>query len=159
MNDEETLDYLNKLHKRVKERQIDQFWMLVDRPDFKPIKNLTNREIREKIENNLKYYAGKRIAIVKINVINDELRVKKNDSLIHLVFDIWKIDSTGYLRSSSESLKVRYYKDDLEKRKLKLKDVHRFMQLCANNILGTSVIGGLKFSVLMKKLEDKKIVF
>jgi hypothetical protein len=133
------------------------FWLLVDRDDFKPLKNYTNKKLKEMFKNKIKYYEGKRIADIKIYVDNKESSINKHESLIHLVFGIWKISDRGLLNSTGQTLKVRYFKDDLDIKKLTLKDVQRFMQLCANNILGSSVIGGIKYSKLVKELEDKKI--
>jgi hypothetical protein len=156
---DDTLNYLNKLEAKIEKKDLEDFWMLVDREDFKPIKGLSDKELYKKIKNKLGYYAGKRIALVKINVKNESSYVKNKESLIHVVFDIRKISSSGLLDHTGSSLKVLYYEDDLEKNKLTLKDVHRFMKLCADDILGSSVIGGIKYSKLMVKLKEKKIKF
>ena len=152
-------DYLDKFEEKIDNKKLDEFWILVDRDDFKPIKDLSDKELYKKIKDKVKYYAGKRIALVKIFVKNKESSIKANDSLIHLVFDIRKISCTGLLVNVAESLKVLYYQDDLEKKKTTLKDVQRFMKLCADGILNSSVIGGIKYSKLMDKLKEKNIKF
>ena len=151
--------YLDKLDEKIDNKDLENFWLLVDRRDFKPIKGLSDKEFYKKIKNKINYYAGKRIANVTIYVKNRNSCIKENDSLVELVFDIRKISDSGLLINSPESLLVKYYQDDLEEKKLRLKDVQRFMKLCADSVLGSSVIGGIKFSKLMDKLEDKKIKF
>ena len=132
---------------------------MVDRDDFKPIKNHSDKQLKELFKNKIKYYSGKRIATVKIFVKNRESSINNNDSLVHLVFGIRTISDRGTLNSTGSSLLVRYYQDDLDKKKPTLKDVQRFMKLCADDILRSSVIGGHKYSDAIKKLYDKKIKF
>jgi hypothetical protein len=151
--------YLDKLDEKIDNKRLTNFWLLVDRVDFKPIKNLSDKDFYKKIKDKVNYYAGKRIANVTIYVKNKNSYIKKNDSLVHLVFDIRKISPSGLLSDTGRSLKVLYYQDDLEQNKPKLKDVQRFAKLCSDGILGSSVIGGIKFSKLMDKLKDKKIKF
>jgi hypothetical protein len=154
-----TLDYLNKLSKKIKEKKLQVFWLMVDREDFKPIKIDSDKQIKELFKNKIKYYAGKRIAIVKFFVKNKESYIEKNDSLVHLVFDIRKISDRGALNDTGSSLKIKYYQDDLDNNKPTLKDVQRFMKLCADDILRSSVIGGHKYSDAIKKLKIQKIKF
>ena len=155
----DTLEYLNKLKEKIIKKKLGMFWLMVDRDDFKPLKNYTDKELKELFKSKIKYYAGKRIATVKFYVDNNESNLTKNDSLIHLVFGIRTISDRGLFDETGLSLKVIYYKDDLDIKKPTLKDVQRFMKLCADKILRSSVFGGIKFSALMKKLEDKKIKF
>jgi hypothetical protein len=151
--------YLDKLDEKIDNKRLTMFWLLVDRVDFKPIKNLSNKDFYAKIKDNINYYAGKRIASIKIYVKNKNSYIKKNKSLVELVFDIRKISPSGLLSDTGRSLLVLYYQDDLEQNKPTLKDVQRFAKLCSDGILGSSVIGGIKFSKLMDKLKDKKIKF
>jgi hypothetical protein len=151
--------YLDKLDEKIDNKRLTNFWLLVDRVDFKPIKNLSDKDFYKKIKDNISYYAGKRVANVTIYVKNKNSYIKKNDSLVHLVFDIRKISPSGLLSDTGNSLKVLYYQDDLVHKKPTLKDVQRFAKLCSDDILGSSVIGGIKFSKLMEKLKDKKISF
>jgi sulfite reductase alpha subunit-like flavoprotein len=151
--------YLDKLDEKLDNKKLDNFWLLVDRVDFKPIKGLTDKEFRKKIKDKVSYYAGKRIANVTIHVKNRNSCIKKKDSLVHLVFDIRKITDSGLAFDTGDSLKVLYYEDDLEEKKPTLKDVQRFMKLCADGVLGSSTMGGIKYSKLMNKLKEKKIKF
>jgi hypothetical protein len=151
--------YLDKLDEKIDNKRLTMFWLLVDRIDFKPIKNLSDKDFYKKIKDKVNYYAGKRIANVKIYVKNKNSYIKKNDSLVHLVFGIREVSPSGLLSSTGRSLLVLYYQDDLEQNKPTLKDVQRFAKLCSDGILGSSVIGGIKFSKLIGKLKDKKINF
>ena len=151
--------YLDKLDEKIDNKNLDMFWLLVDRVDFKPIKDLSDKEFRKKIKDKVSYYAGKRISNVKIYVKNRDSCIKEKDSLVHLVFDIRKITGSGLVFPTGRSLKVLYYDDDLEKKKPTLKDVQRFMKLCADGVLGSSVMGGIKYSKLMDKLKEKKVKF
>ena len=132
---------------------------MVDREDFKPIKNHSDKQLKELFKNKIKYYAGKRIAIVKFFVKNREASINNDDSLVDLVFDIRIISDRGTLNDTGSSLLIKYYQDDLDKKKPTLKDVQRFMKLCADDILRSSVIGGHKYSDAMKKLKTQKIKF
>jgi hypothetical protein len=155
----DTLDYLNKLAEKIENKDLEVFWLMVDRDDFKPFKNYSDKELKNLFKKKIKYYEGKRIATIKIYVKNKQSCIDKNDSLVELVFGIFKIDYNGSLDDTGMSLLVKYYKDDLDIKKPALKDVQRFMKLCANNILGSSVIGGVKFTKLMTELKNKKIKF
>ena len=154
-----TLEYLNKLSAKIEDKDLEVFWLMVDREDFKPIKNHSDKQLKELLKKKIKYYEGKRIANVKIFVKNKESYIKKNDSLVELVFDIRKISDRGFLNDTGLSLLVKYYQDDLDNKKPTLKDVQRFMKLCADKTLRSSVIGGHKYSELIKKLEIQKIIF
>jgi hypothetical protein len=123
----DTLDYLNKLRKKIEDKDLKVFWLMVDREDFKPIKNHSDKQLKELFKSKIKYYSGKRIATVKFYVDNRESSTKNNDSLVHLVFGIRTISDRGTLNSTGSSLKIIYYQDDLNKKKLTLKDVQRFI--------------------------------
>jgi hypothetical protein len=155
----DTLEYLNKLSKKIKEKDLQVFWLMVDREDFKPIKNHSDKQLKELFKKKIKYYAGKRIATIKFFVDNKESSINKNESLVHLVFGIRKISDRGLLNETGLSLKVRYYQDDLNVKKPTLKDAQRFMKLCADETLRSSVIGGHKYSDLIKKLDTLNIKF
>lgn len=155
----DTLEYLNKLREKIENKDLESFWLMVDREDFKPFKNYSDKDLKDLFKKKIKYYAGKRIATIKIFVKNKESYITKNESLVHIVFGIRKISDQGLLNPTGLSLLVKYYKDDLDIKKPTLRDVHRFLQLCGDRTLGSSVIGGLKFSKLMKELATKKIKF
>ena len=110
----DTLDYLNKLSKKIKEKKLQVFWLMVDREDFKPLKNYSDKQLKELLKKKIKYYEGKRIANVKIFVKNKESYIKKNDSLVELVFDIRKISDRGFLNDTGLSLLVKYYLHSIE---------------------------------------------
>jgi hypothetical protein len=155
----DTLEYLNKLKEKIIKKNLGMFWLMVDREDFKPLKNYSDKQLKDLFKNKIKYYAGKKITMVKFYVDNREISIKKNDSLVHLVFSIKEISDRGLLDDTGLSLNVSYYQDDLAIKKPTLKVIQRFMKLCSNKILRSSVIGGIKYSELIKKLVDKKIKF
>lgn len=151
--------YLDELNEKIEKKQLEKFWLLVDRDDFKPIKNISDKEFKEKINKKINYYADKRIANIKIYIKNKASYIKKKSSLVELVFDIRKISKTGLLEDTGRTLLVKYYQTDLEKKKVSLKDVQKFMKLCADGHIGSSVIGGIEFSKIIEKLKEKNIKF
>ena len=106
--------YLDKLDEKIDNKRLTNFWLLVDRVDFKPIKNLSDKDFYKKIKDNISYYAGKRVANVTIYVKNKNSYIKKNKSLVELVFDIRKISPSGLLSDTGRSLKVLYYLHSIE---------------------------------------------
>ena len=150
--------YLDNLDEKLDKKKLENFWLLVDRIDFKPIKDLSDKEFYKKIKNKVNYYAGKRIANVTIYVKNRASCIKKKESLVNLVFDIRKVSDTGLL-DHGRSLLVLYYEDDLDNKKPTLKDIQKFTKLCADGVLTSSVIGGIKYSKLMDKLQKNNIKF
>jgi hypothetical protein len=155
----DTLDYLNKLAEKIENKDLEVFWLMVDRDDFKPFKNYSDKELKNLFKKKIKYYEGKRIATIKIYVKNKQSCIDKNDSLVHIVIGIRKIDYNGSLDDTGLSLKIRYFKDDLDIKKPTLKDVQRFMKLCGEKKLKSSVIGGHKYSDAIKKLDAQNIKF
>ena len=77
VNNMDIKKYLDKLEEKLEKEDLEEFWVLVDREDFKPIKGLSDKELYKKIKDKVTYYAGKRIAYVKIYVKNRESCIKK----------------------------------------------------------------------------------
>ena len=56
MDSDATLDYLNKLAKKIEDKDLEVFWLLVDREDFKPLKNYSDKQLKKLFKNKIKYY-------------------------------------------------------------------------------------------------------
>ena len=58
--------YYNKLKEKIDDKELNNFWIICKRTDFKPIKNKNKKEIRNYINERLQYYKNKNIANIKI---------------------------------------------------------------------------------------------
>jgi len=75
---------------------------------------------------------------------------------------IYKILENGKLSfniNDTVSVMVNYYPDDFEKRRFRLKDVEKFMRLCADNVIYIETLNGNKYKNVLKILEKKGIDF
>jgi hypothetical protein len=161
MDDHEMLAYLKELDKKYSKKDMNYFWVMCDNETFKPMKNYSDKEIQNKFMKNPTKYAGRSVAHITIYIKYRIGALIDNDSLIHVIITIFKIQQDGKINYSSgvKTLMVLYFKDDLEKKKFKTKDVERFMRLCYDGVLRSEVLNGKPFKVLMKELKKKKIKF
>ena len=88
--------YLDELNEKIEKKQLEKFWLLVDRDDFKPIKNISDKEFKEKINKKINYYADKRIANIKIYIKNKASYIKKNQVLLNLFLILEKYLKQDY---------------------------------------------------------------
>jgi len=153
--------YLKKLKKTLEEKELESFYVMVDRTDFKPIKGYyTPGDLMKMTMEKKQYYAGKRIA--RISLYTNLKGLKTNESIFSTKIVIYKILENGKLNfdiNDMVGIRVNYYPDDFEKRRFRLKDVEKFMRLCADNVIYIETLNGNKYKNVLKILEKKGIDF
>ena len=157
----------------------NNFWVIADRSDFKPLKKINiknNKEIKtnihsiKEIRDNIldikgEYYKDKKFADIKIT-INDEILEKiniineykniKNKVILNIHITIFLIDSTGNLNLNDKwELKVNYYIDDFRTLNFKLKNIEVLMRLVMDSVITTKSISGINYKTLLEKINNK----
>jgi hypothetical protein len=161
MDDDEMLEYLKELDTKYTERNMTYFWAMCDNETFKPMKKYSDRQIEAKFMKNPERYKGRWVANIKVYIDNTKHAVKQDDSLIDVIYNIFKVKNNGEIDfdGRAKTLRALYFKDDLNKRKFKSKDIEKFMKLCYEGVLRSDVLNGKPFKLLMKELKKKKIDF
>jgi len=153
--------YLKKLKKTLEEKELESFYVMVDRTDFKPMKGYdTPRDLMKMTVEKKQYYAGKRIA--DISLYTNLKGLKTDEFIFSIKIVIYKILENGKLSfniKDTVGIRVNYYPDDFEKRRFRLKDVEKFMRLCADNVIYIETLNGNKYKNVLKILEKKGIDF
>ena len=157
----------------------DQFWVIADRNDFKPIKKLvvgkgkeTKTIVKKKedivkhmLENNTKY-ANKHFAKINIwfndnlleNLENQTISDSKDKDILSISIMIYLTNSDGKLTTSSSniwSIKLIYSLDDLLKTKFTMEDIENIMRIVKDKHVQSDLIGGIAYSDFIKILRKK----
>lgn len=172
---------LTKFNNKIIDKKLDSnFWIIVDRSDFKPIKriiNIKNKELKvnihsiKEIRDNIldekgEYYKDKKFADIKITIFEDileqidnikEYKNLKNKILLSVYIIIYPIDNYGDIDIENKwELKVKYFIDDFKTINFKLKNIEVLMRLVADNIVSTKSTSGISYKKLSIKI-DKNI--
>jgi len=151
--------YLKKLKKTLEEKELESFYVMVDRTDFKPMKGYdTPRDLMKMTVEKKQYYAGKRIA--DISLYTNLNGLKTGEFIFSIKIEIYKILESGKLSfKDTVGIRVNYYPDDFENRRFHIKDVEKFMRLCADNVIYIETLNGNKYKNVLKILKKKGIDF
>lgn len=161
MSDFDIKKYLKKLRKTLENKELQSFYVMVDRNDFKPMIGYdTPRDLMKMTMEKKQYYAGKRIADISLFI--HEKGIKSGEFVFSIKVVIYKIKDNGKLDQNINTmagLMVNYYPDDLEHKPFKLRHVETFMRLCADDVLYIETLNGNKYKKVIKMLEKKGIDF
>jgi hypothetical protein len=152
-------EYIVKLEKRLCEKGLDEFWVLADREDFKPIKK-ERKEIKRMLHEKAQYYRDKKIAKISLYVRKSGL--VKNDWVFAVTITVFKIHDDGSFDTQpgdSWALKVRYMNDDLQG-KFTLKQAEDIMRYAASREITSDSIAGMgydKYKKFVKKIESSRM--
>lgn len=144
-----------KFIKKIKDKGLEpNFWIIVDRSDFKPLKKITTRNkivykhvihsINEIVEN-YDNYKNKKFAEIKIkfhdNIIKicDDIKSYKKiktKPIITIHVTIYPTDENGrMLLLNKKEIKVNYYVDDFKHMMFKLKNIEIITRLLGDNAI------------------------
>ncbi len=154
-------EYIVKLREKVKSRKMGFFWLMPNRKDFKPI-IFSEKEMTQRITDNLSKYAGKQIANVRCILAPDPKRaIARDECLVRFSVTVYTIREDGHMKMTNRStgVTVEYYEDDLNDRKFAFKDMERFVKLCAEGHISSDAIQGRTFKQHIDALKKKRIIF
>ena len=177
-----TLDEIQKnllnFNKKIRQKNLNNnFWIITDRSDFKPLKKIIKKKNEEIITNihsikeirdnllNIKgeYYKDKKFAEIKIN-LNEEIlsylniikeynNIKnKNILTIHITIFLIGIDGSINFENKWELI-VNYKIDDFRTLNFKLKNVEVLMRLASDSIITTNNLNGISYKKLLIKIQ------
>jgi phage pi2 protein 07 len=143
----------------LKEKKLNDFWVLCDTDVFKPIKNLSEEQVEKILTDDPEKYGKRKIANIRIAFYPSKKAIKTKDILIRFVIVVMNISSKGELKiSNQKTLCINYDVDDLNIRKFKISDIKKFLQLCKNGILNSDTLNGTFLQHALEKLEKKNII-
>ena len=151
-------EYLQKLTDLVEAKDLERFWVMCDRSDFKPIRK-SKADIRKMLKEKAKHYRGKKIAYISLYCNLGAIKNPKDVAFVITMYiyeinDKGEIDKTGF---DTWGLVINYRLDDLATRKFKIKDLENLMRLCAEKTVRSEILNGISFPNLMKKLDKLNI--
>ena len=160
--------YLKKLKKTLEEKEFFSFFVMADQTDFKPIKGEW-KETQEMFKERASYYAGKRVAHISLYPNIKGLKYYKapekyniKDFVFSTKIVIYKVKENGTLSQSindTVGVRINYEPDDLENKRFNLKDVEKFMRLCAEEKFYIETLNGQWYKKIIKILKKKGIDF
>jgi len=180
-----TLEHIKKnlmaFNKKLINKKLNNnFWIIADRADFKPLKKTitvkkqeikTNihsiKEIKDNIlEEKGEYYKDKKFAEIKV-IIEDDILSKvdnireykniKNKIILSVKIIIYLIGNDGSINFEDKwELKVNYNVDDFRTLNFKLKNIEVLMRLVADSVIITNSIKGMSYKNLLLKMEKNK---
>jgi hypothetical protein len=151
-----TVLYLMRLEQKLYEKGLDEFWVLTDSEDFKPIKKEKN-DIKRMLQEKAQYYRGKKIAKISLFVRKSGL-IKKEwvFAVVVTVFEIHDDGSFETNRGMVGALKVSYLADDLQMKRFTLKDAVHMMRYAASREITSDSIAGMsykKYKMFVNQIE------
>lgn len=153
--------YLKKLGKTLKDKDLESFHVMCDRVDFKPMKGYhVPKDLMDMFAERIQYYAGKRVAHISLYTHPEGLKTGR--FVFSIKIEIYKILDNGRLSHSindTRGVMINYEPDDLERRRFHLKDVEKFMRLCADGTLYIETLNGQWYKKVLKMLKKKGIDF
>jgi len=142
--------YFNKLKEKIQEKELDNFWLFIDKSEFKPIKNVTKKDIQKKLKKDVEKYSGKKIAQVSL-VFKPKISFKKlknNDIIFTIKIFIFKINENGdidYDTDSEWELVINYNVTELNNNHFTLKELNK-MILASSKLKILSDISGIPYT-------------
>lgn len=155
--------YLIDLQRKLKERELQEFWVMADRADFKPIKAKMD-DIEKLLKDKVQYYRNKRIAQVHCYV-NPSLLQKRDMFVMSIKVMICEISDDGDLdhaHGSTYGLRVNFYPEDFTKIKFTLKLVESLLRLAAGKKkqqIQTDTLNGLSYEDFKAKVAKKGLTW
>jgi hypothetical protein len=157
--------YITKLKEKLKEKQLQWFWVMADRKEFKPIKGKTKAYFREKFAANPGRYKGKHLAEIRLYINADH--IEKNEFIFSIKIGIMIINEKGEFDKGPIGImpqtwgsRVNWFAKDFvgkDSVKITLKLVQRLMKLTQQQILWTDAMSGIPFTDFLDILKEEKI--
>ncbi len=174
-NMDDFLDYYEKLQDKISEKEINNFWLICDRADFKPIKNMTKDDIQKYILNKVQYYRGKTLANIRfIFKSNTELKkhtnketglLDDNATILIIKIYIYFINNEGeidYDDANTWSLVVSWTKKELNNNHFTIDELKKmietaYLRKIMSDMSGISYTSWLnRFRVGLNKNKSKR---
>jgi|UniRef100_A0A6C0M0Q1 hypothetical protein len=153
--------YLKKLKTTLEEKDLESFYVMCDRSDFIPMKGYHRPiDIIKMFAEKAPYYTGKRVAHISLYVNSKGL--KTNEFVFSIKITIDKILENGKFSqkfSNMRGVMINFKPNDLEKRRFHIKDVEKWMRLCADGTLYIDTFNGNWYTNVLKILKKKGIDF
>lgn len=158
MSEFDAKKYLKQLEKTLRVKELESFYVMCDRSDFKPMRYDTPRDLMNMFAEKIQYYRGKRVAY--ISLFTNVKGLKTNELVFSIKIVVYRIKDNGRLdQDYVRGLLVNYQPDDFERRKFRLKDVEKFMRICADEILNTETLNGNWYKNIIKMLKKRGVDF
>jgi len=155
---EDVKEYLTELMQKLADRELDNFWVMSDNADFKPIKRITKAEIKKKLAKKPQYYRGKHIA--EVDVWMNPKKVDTKEFVMSIKVMIFEIDEDGEIDKKSYKvwgICVNFMTEDLKKIKFSLKLVEALMRLANDKTYMNDTLNGELYKNFLSKLKKYKI--
>jgi hypothetical protein len=159
MSYDDVKEYLTGLKEKLKERDLQSFWVMSGNKEFRPIKNMMVAEIKEMLAEKVQYFRNKKIAEVDI-WIDEKLKRKNVDFVMSIKVTICQIDEEGQIESkpySTWGICINFMPEDLREIKFSLKLVEAIMRLAHKKKIVTDTLNGVKYKNFVKSLQKKGI--
>jgi hypothetical protein len=147
-------EYFTKLKEKIKEKELNDFWILGDRSDFKPIKNANKKSIKKMLKEKSQYYKNKHICNVKL-IFKSGIKFSKIDEeewIFSIVINVYNIEDDGELDTDDTSLlMINYDSDELLNNKFTLAELNEIIGIATDRKVVTDLTG-ITYSSYKKKI-------
>ena len=155
-NDDQAIqEYVNKLRDKFIEKDLINFWIMSDRVDFKPIKNLKKKEIEKYLKSKSQYYGGKNIANVNMIFKFSNINSSKNNEWIFFInitiYSIYEDGSIDKAINDSWDLNIYYNKTELSKNHFTIDELSNMIRYASSRKI-MSDAGGISYTDWIRKL-------
>jgi len=145
-----------KLKAMIKEKDVEDFWIMCDNKTFSPIKNMSTTNMIKTLKEKASIYGGRKIA--SISIIPKHNKVFDSDLIIHI--SIYQIETDGTINKKPNTtwgLKYHYKVEDMNVMKFSMSQLHKLIHLCSEKKITNDTSDGYNVKVLLNKLKEKKI--
>lgn len=159
MMSSEQVKYLKNLHKQLKEKNLETFWVMADRARFKPMDKVTTYDkLKKYLKKHASRYGNRHIATVTLFV--DKKGVKTDDYVFSLKVIVFKIHEDGSIatkRGDNWGYMINYTLDNLYKNKFKISFMYKVVKAVAQNLIEGDDFNGTSFKNFVHEIQRKNI--
>lgn len=151
--------YYNSLQDKIKENELEDFWLLCENKSFKPIKNISLSWIKKYIKEKPEFYANKHLANI-VFLFRDPKTTKDTDWIFAIRIYIYKINDKGDIHCGTcheWNLLIKYNKNELDENNFKINKLKNMIKLAQKRKV-ESDLSGISYSKwigLLSKYKSK----
>lgn len=140
-------NYYNKLKEKINDKELNDFWVLCNKTDFKPFqKNVSKTAIKKLIKEDIDNFSKKYLANISI-VFKPKInfdKIKPDDKILTIKIYIYLVSKDGKIDTSiadTWSLTIHYSLNELENNKFSMTELDKMVESVRKKKVISDLVG------------------
>lgn len=151
--------YYNTLEEVIKEKKLNNFWLIYGKSEFKPIL-LTREQIKKKVKEKKDQFKNKYICNVKLlfSLVDNFNNLDKNKKVFMIHIYIYKINEDGVFDTGFRdtwTLSILYNADELKNNHFTFDELTEMIQIAQKKKILTD-LGGMSYTEWLERYNKLK---